>query len=78
MSIKVGCCGFQHGMKEYFRQFKMVEVVRAGVAIRRAEVFPAPRRAALPAPLHQRGIEVAKGQGEGQRDLHIVQQPERV
>lgn len=25
-SITVGCCGFQRGMKEYFHQFKLVEV----------------------------------------------------
>lgn len=24
--VKVGCCGFSHGMKDYFRQFKLVEV----------------------------------------------------
>jgi len=26
MRVKVGCCGFPRGMKDYFSQFKLVEV----------------------------------------------------
>jgi uncharacterized protein YecE (DUF72 family) len=35
--VKIGCCGFAVGMKDYFRQFKLVEVQQTFYKIPRLE-----------------------------------------